>query len=130
MRENNILAKPGCRTRRYVSGKAAELTSDLVKRKFEVSRPNKIWVTGITYIRTWEGWLYLAIVMDLFSRKIHGWAMRPTIHRELALDAMMMAVIERRPHGTIIHSDQGSQYGSDDWRRLCLSNNLEPSMSR
>jgi putative transposase len=68
--------------------------------------------------------------MDLFSRKIVGWATRPTIHRDLALDAVMMAVIERRPKGTIIHSDQGSQYGSDDWRRFCRSNKLEPSMSR
>ena len=130
MRENNIRAKPGYRTRRYVAGKPAELIPNLVKRNFEVSQPNRVWVTDITYIRTWEGWLYLAIVMDLFSRKIVGWATRPTIHRDLALDAVMMAVIERRPKGTIIHSDQGSQYGSDDWRRFCRSNKLEPSMSR
>ena len=130
MRENNIRAKPGYRTRRYVAGKPKELIPNLVKQNFEVSKPNRVWVTDITYIRTWEGWLYLAIVMDLFSRRIVGWATRPTIHRDLALDAVMMAVIERGPKGTIIHSDQGSQYGSDDWRRFCRSNNLEPSMSR
>jgi len=130
MRENNIRAKAGYRTRRYVAGKPFELIPDLVKREFEVSRPNRVWVSDITYIRTWEGWLYLAIVMDLFSRKIVGWATRSTMHKELVLDAVMKAIKTRRPKSTIIHSDQGSQYGSDDWRRFCRSNNLEPSMSR
>jgi len=130
MRENNIRAKAGYRTRRYVAGKPFELIPDLVKRKFEVSSPNRVWVSDITYIRTWEGWLYLAIVMDLFSRKIVGWATRSTMHKELVLDAVMKAIKTRRPKNTIIHSDQGSQYGSDDWRRFCRSNKLEPSMSR
>ena len=88
------------------------------------------WVTDITYIRTWQGWLYLAVVMDLFSRKVVGWSAGPTIHRELVLDAVLMAVRRRRPRGTLIHSDQGTQYGSDAWRRFCRSNHLEPSMSR
>ena len=130
MRENDIRAQPGYRTRRYVAGKPAKLIPDLVKRNFEVSKPNRVWVSDITYIRTWEGWLYLAIVMDLFSRKIVGWATRSTIHRDLVLDAVMMSVKERQPQETIIHSDQGSQYGSDDWRRFCLNNGLKPSMSR
>ena len=130
MREKNIRAQPGYRTRRYISGKPAVLIPNLVKRNFEVSKPNRVWVSDITYIRTWEGWLYLAIVMDLFSRKIVGWATRSTIHRDLVLDAVMMSVKERQPQETIIHSDQGSQYGSDDWRRFCLSNGLKPSMSR
>jgi putative transposase len=130
MRENDIRAQPGYRTRRSDAGKPVKLIPDLVKRNFEVSRPNRVWVSDITYIRTWEGWLYLAIVMDLFSRKIIGWATRSTIHRDLVLDAIMMAVKERNPRETIIHSDQGSQYGSDDWRRFCLSNDLQPSMSR
>jgi putative transposase len=130
MRENNIRAQSGYRTRRYVAGKPAELIPNLVKRNFEVSRPNRVWVSDIKYIRTWEGWLYLAIVMDLFFRKIVGWATRSTIHRDLVLDAVMMAVKERHPRETIIHSDQGSQYGNDDWRRFRLSNNLEPSVSR
>jgi putative transposase len=87
-------------------------------------------VTDITYIRTWQGWLYLAVVMDLFSRMIVGWAARPTIHRELVLNAVLMAVRWRRARGTLIHSDQGTQFGSDAWRRFCRSNHLEPSMSR
>jgi len=130
MRLNSIRALPGFHVRRHVAGKPAALIPNLVKRNFDVTHPNRIWVTDITYIRTWEGWLYLAIVMDLFSRKIIGWATRPTIHRELVLDAVMMAVRKRQPRRTIIHSDQGSQYGSDDWRRFCLTNRLEPSMSR
>jgi putative transposase len=95
-----------------------------------VTRADKAWVTDITYIRTWQGWLYLAVVMDLFSRKIVGWSTGPTIHRELVLDAVLMAVRARRPRGTLIHSDQGGQYGSDAWRRFCRSSHLEPSMSR
>jgi len=68
--------------------------------------------------------------MDPFSRKIVGWSAGPTIHRELVLDAVLMAVRRRRPRGTMIYSDQGTQYGSDAWRRFCRSNHLEPSMSR
>lgn len=130
MRENNMRAVGGYRTRRYVAGKPAKLIPDLVKRNFNVSQPDRVWVTDITYVRTWEGWLYVAVVLDLFSRKIIGWATRQTIHRELVLDAILMAVRQRKPSGTIVHSDQGSQYGSDDWWRFCRSNNLEPSMSR
>jgi putative transposase len=130
MRVNKIRAVRGYRTRQRSVSKPSELVPNVLLRNFDVTRPNKAWVTDITYIRTWQGWLYLAVVMDLFSRLIVGWATRPTIGRELALDAIMMAVRRRRPKRTIIHSDQGSQYGSDDWRRFCLSNHLEPSMSR
>jgi putative transposase len=130
MRENNIRAQPGYRTRRYIAGKPAELIPNLVKRNFNVSLPDKVWVTDITYVRTWEGWLYVAVVLDLFSRKVIGWAAHSSMRRELALDAILMAVRRRKPRGTIIHSDQGSQYGSDDWRRFCRTNKLEPSMSR
>ena len=105
MRVNKIRALHGYRTRHSAASKPSVLIPNLVKRNFDVSRPNKVWVTDITYIRTWEGWLYLAIVMDLFSRKIVGWSTRPTIHRELVLNAVMMAVKRRRPRGTVIHSD-------------------------
>ena len=106
------------------------LIPNLLQRQFTATRPNTAWVTDITYIRTWQGWLYLAVVVDLYSRKVVGWATRPTIHRELVLDAVLMAVRRRRPRGTLIHSDQGTQFGSDAWRRFCRSNRLEPSMSR
>lgn len=130
MREANLRALHGYRTRRWAVGKPSVLIPNLLQRQFTVTRPNKAWVTDITYIRTWQGWLYLAVVMDLFSRMIVGWSAGPTIRRELVLDAVLMAVRRRRPRGAIIHSDQGTQYGSDAWRRFCRSNRLEPSMSR
>ena len=108
----------------------AVLIPNRLQRQFTVTRPNRAWVTDITYIRTWQGWLYLAVVMDLFSRLIVGWAAGPTMHRELVLDAVLVAVRRRRPRGTLIHSDQGTQYSSDAWRRFCRSHHLEPSMSR
>lgn len=130
MRENKLRALHGYRMRRWSVGKPAVLIPNLLKRQFTVTRRNKAWVTDITYIRTWQGWLYLAVVMDLFSRLIVGWAVAPTIHRELVLNAVLAAVRRRRPRGTLIHSDQGTQFGSDAWRRFCRSNRLEPSMSR
>jgi putative transposase len=130
MRANKIRALHGYRTRRHAAAKPSSVVPDLVKRNFDVIRPNTVWVTDITYIRTWQGWLYLAVVMDLFSRMIVGWAVAPNLRRELVLDAVLMAVRRRRTRQTVIHSDQGSQYGSDDWRRFCRTNRLEPSMSR
>jgi putative transposase len=130
MRESQLRALHGYRTRRIAVGKPSALIPNLLKRQFTVSRRNKVWVTDITYIRTWQGWLYLAVVMDLFSRKVVGWSTGPTIHRELVLDAVLVAVRRRRPRRTLIHSDQGTQYGSDARRRFCRSNRLEPSMSR
>jgi putative transposase len=130
MREHQLRALHGYRMRRWSVGKPSVLIPNLLKRQFTVMRRNKAWVTDITYIRTWQGWLYLAVVLDLFSRKIVGWSAAPTIHRELVLDALLMAVRRRRPRGTLIHSDQGTQFGSDAWRRFCQSHRLHPSMSR
>jgi putative transposase len=130
MRVNNLRALHGYHTRRWTVGKPSALMPNILQRQFTVTRPNKAWVTDITYIRTWQGWLYVAVVMDLFSRKIVGWSSAPTIHAELALDAVLMAVRRRRPRGTVIHSDQGTQYASDAWRRFCRSHHLKPSMSR
>ncbi len=130
MRVNNLRALHGYRTRGWSVGKPSVLIPNILQRQFTVSRPNKAWVTDITYIRTWQGWLYLAVVMDLFSRKIVGWSAESTIHRELVLNAALMAVRRRRPRGTLVHSDQGTQFGCDAWRRFCRSNHLEPSMSR
>ena len=102
-----------------------------LKRQFTVDRSDKAWVTDITYVRTWQGWHYLAVVIDLHSRRIVGWSMKPSLARELLLDAIGMAVWRRRPaKGLIIHSDQGSQYSSDDFQRFCRAHKLEPSMSR
>ena len=130
MRENGLRALHGYRTRQLRAPRVSPLIPNLLQRQFTASRPNQAWVTDITYIRTWQGWLYLAVVVDLFSRKVVGWATRATIHKELVLDALKKAVQKRRPRSAVIHSDQGTQYGSDAWRRFCKANKLEPSMSR
>jgi transposase InsO family protein len=104
---------------------------NLVQRKFEVDAPNKTWVTDITYIWTLEGWLYLAVILDLFSRRVVGWAMSEQITRTLALDALTMALSRRQPpRGLIHHSDRGSQYASGDYRRRLAANHVVCSMSR
>ncbi|EPV8601778.1 MULTISPECIES: IS3 family transposase [Enterobacter] len=131
MQLNQIKAVRGYKAPRRIAGRPSVVAPNRVQRQFTVVRANQVWVTDITYIRTWQGWLYLAVVIDLFARNVVGWSMKPTLSRELALDALMMAVWRRKPDGeVIVHSDQGSQYGSDDWQRFCRANNLAPSMSR
>ena len=131
MRVNKIRALRGYKAPRHVVGRPSIIAPNRLQREFTVNCPDQAWVTDITYIRTWQGWLYLAIVMDLFARKVVGWSMQPTLARELVIDALLMAVWRRKPNGkVIVHSNQGSQYGSDDWLRFCREHNLEPSMSR
>ncbi|ENT4075520.1 IS3 family transposase [Salmonella enterica] len=131
MRKNRIQAIHGYKVPRGTRGRPSLIAPNRVQREFTVVKPNQVWVTDITYIRTWQGWLYLAVVIDLFARNVVGWSMKPTLSRELALDALLMAVWRRKPsENVIVHSDQGSQYGSDDWQRFCQANNLAPSMSR
>ncbi|WP_264973708.1 IS3 family transposase [Klebsiella variicola] len=131
MQLNRIKAVRGYKAPRRIAGRPSVVAPNRVQRQFTVVRANQVWVTDITYIRTWQGWLYLAVVIDLFARNVVGWSMKSTLSRELALDALMMAVWRRKPDGeVIVHSDQGSQYGSDDWQRFCRANNLAPSMSR
>lgn len=99
---------------RGVDGRPSLIAPNKRQREFANDDPDRAWVTDITYIRTWQGWLYLAVVMDLFSRKIIGWSMKPTLARELVLDAILLAVWRRKPkYEVLIHSDQGSQYGSE-----------------
>ena len=131
MKKHKIRALRGYKAPRVINGRPSFLTPNKLQREFTVSQPNKAWVTDITYIRTWQGWLYLAVVVDLFARKVVGWSMKPTLHRDIVMDALLMAVWRRRPKQTLlVHSDQGSQYSSDDWLRFCKSHSLEPSMSR
>ena len=102
-----------------------------MKRQFTHDAPDQAWVTDITYIRTHEGWLYLAVVIDLHSRLVVGWSMQARMETRLVHDALTMAVWRRKPkNGLIIHSDQGSQFGSDAFARWCTENRLSPSMSR
>ena len=119
MRINGIRAIRGYKKPRYKSGKPAVVVPDRLEQNFSVDAPDRVWVTDITYIRTFEGWLYLAVVVDLYSRIVVGWSMKSTLSRELVLDALLMAVWRRRPRQpVIVHSDQGSQYGSDEWMRF------------
>ena len=102
---------------------------DLVKRDFDPTAVNRLWAADITYIRTWEGWLYLASVMDCYSRRIVGWAMADHLRAELVVDALEMAVARRRPAaGLIHHSDQGSQYTSLLFTRRCRAVGIDVSM--
>jgi len=104
---------------------------DLVKQGFNVPAPNTIWVGDITSMRTREGWLHLAIVLDLFARRIVGWSMDATQTAALPMAAMNMALAQRKPAaGLIFHSDQGTVYASSDYRELLQANNVLPSMSR
>ncbi|TKB72493.1 MAG: hypothetical protein E8D45_10570 [Nitrospira sp.] len=97
MRANNMNARHGYRAPRYARGHTSLLTPNTLQRGFTVQRPNTAWVTDITYVRTWEGWLYLAVVIDLYSRRIVGWSTKPTMAQELVLDAILMAVRRRKP---------------------------------
>ena len=95
--------------------------------------PNQAWVGDLTYIATEEGWLFLAVVIDLFSRKVVGWSMRPDMQRNLVIDALEMAWFKRNPGKTtelIFHSDRGSQYASDDFSEVLEEHGITPSMSR
>lgn len=131
MRAEKLRAQVGYRKPRHRAGKAHVLTPNRLNREFTTESPNEAWVTDITHIRTHEGWLYLAIVVDLFSRQVVGWSMQSRITRDLVLDALLMAVWRRKPEEPVlIHSDQGSQYTSHDWSSFLKANGLEGSMSR
>ncbi|EUC69841.1 transposase Tra5 [Alcanivorax sp. 97CO-5] len=131
MRHAGIRAQVGYRKPRHRAGELHKVTPNILQRQFNPQAPNESWVTDITYIRTHEGWLYLAVVLDLFSRRVIGWSMQSRITKELALDALLMAVWRRKPEGkVIVHSDQGSQYTSHDWDSFLKAHDLEGSMSR
>jgi len=106
----------------------AEPAPDLVQRDFSVEKPDQLWVADITYIHTWSGFLYLAIVMDAWSRRIVGWSMANHLRTELVLDALGMAIDQRRPVDVIHHSDQGSQYTSFAFGKRCQEVDIRPSM--
>lgn len=132
MKSEALRSQTGYRRRpgqRY--GRPSVVAPNHVQQQFDVAIPNQVWVTDITYIRTYEGWLYLAVVLDLFSRQVIGWSMQSRMDRELALNALLMAVWRRQPeNAVIVHSDQGSQFSSHDWQSFLKTHNLVPSMSR
>ena len=131
MRENKLKAQIGYKRRYIKGGKLASVAENHLDRNFSPDAPNRAWVSDITYVRTYEGFLYPATVLDLFSRRIVGWSMDKTIDRHLVLHALLMAVWKRQSREPVlVHSDQGSQYGSADYLAFMKENNLEPSMSR
>jgi len=101
---------------------------DLVQRDFEAVGPNRLWVADITYVPTWAGFLYLAVVLDAWSRRVVGWAMATHLRTELVLDALEMAVRQRQPRGVIHHSDHGCQYTSVAFGKRCREAGVRPSM--
>jgi putative transposase len=111
-----------------VRDRDARPAPDLVDRKFTAAAPNQLWVADITYVPTWTGFLFLAIVLDVFSRRVVGWAMATHLRTELVLDALNMAIYRRRPTNVIHHSDQGCQYTSIAFGKRCEQENVRPSM--
>jgi putative transposase len=112
-------------------GKPSLVVDNMLDRQFDVDVPDGVWVTDITYLRTLEGFAYLAVVIDLYSRRVIGWAMQSRQTTDVALQALLMAVWRRKPKNRVlIHSDQGSQFTSMDWAAFLCAHNLEHSMSR
>lgn len=115
----------------YAARNNAPAAPNILNRAFDVRQPNRVWVGDITFIATRKGWLYLAIILDLYSRQIVGWAMSQKPDRYLVKDALLMAIRHRKPKpGLIHHTDQGIQYASSDYQALLKANNMIVSMSR
>ncbi len=131
MRLRGLKAK---QTRRFKSttkrNRSHPVAPNLLQRNFATQQPNEKWLADITYISTWEGWLYLATILDLYSRRIVGWAMSERMTDELTLTALRMALQRRQPgSGLIHHSDQGSQYTSDSYQALLEDHGFQVSMN-
>ena len=125
----------GCQPRRYRattdSTHAHPIAPNVVARRFTATAPNQLWVTDLTYVRTWEGWLYLAAILDVFSRRVVGWAIADHLRTELVEEALAMALGARRPtQGLVHHSDRGCQYASGDYRKQLAARGIVCSMSR
>ncbi|WP_089849817.1 IS3 family transposase [Klebsiella quasipneumoniae] len=131
MNRAGIKAQVGYRSLRAQKGEISIVSPNRFQRQFNPDAPDERWVTDITYIRTHEGWLYLAVVVDLFSRKIIGWSMQSRMTKDIVLNALLVAIWRRNPlKQVLVHSDQGSQYTSNEWQSFLKSHGLEGSMSR
>jgi transposase InsO family protein len=132
MREQGLRARKKRRFQKTTdSNHTLPIAPNVLDRQFTVETPNTAWVSDITYLWTREGWLYLAVILDLFSRRVVGWAMSERIDRRLALDALGMALRNRRPgRGLLCHSDRGSQYASEDFQSCLIAHGFVCSMSR
>ena len=132
MREIGLRDVPQRRFRKTTNSQHDKpVAPNVLARRFEAERPNQFWTTDITYIRTWEGWLYLAVVLDLFSRRVVGWGMRSHLRTELALEALYMALGRRVPGaGLLHHSDRGVQYAAESYQDVLDDHGIICSMSR
>jgi len=120
-----VSRRRSCRT--TVRAHADQVAPDLVQRDFSATGPDELWVADITYVPTWSGFVFLAVVLDAWSRRIVGWSMANHLRTQLVLDALAMALQQRRPEGVIHHSDQGSQYTSLEFGRRCRQAGVRPS---
>ena len=132
MRENNIRPKTRRKFKVTTDSKHNKPIHDnILARNFAPAEPNQSWVSDLTYIHTNEGWLYLAVIIDLYSRKVIGWAMSDRMKDQLVTDALKMALFRRKVRSNLLlHSDRGSQYASDNMQQLLRQNNIMCSMSR
>jgi putative transposase len=121
-----VSRRRGVRTTRR--SQSARPAPDLVERNFTSDGPDRLWVADITYLATWSGFLYLAVVLDAWSRRVVGWSMQPHLRTELVVEALEMARGQRRPKDVIHHSDQGSQYTSIEFGRRCREAGIRSSM--
>jgi putative transposase len=133
MRQQGLKARP--RRRRLPPDRgerqAGAIASNMLDRRFEAPAPNRKWIADFTYIWTVEGWLYVAAVVDLFSRRVVGWSMSATMTAQLVTDALVMAIWRRgKPRALLHHSDRGSQYTSEQFQRLMADHGVTCSMSR
>ena len=128
-----LVARPRRRRRPQDTGERLEsaIAPNTLDREFKAATPNARWVADFSYLWTYEGWLYVAVVLDLYSRRIVGWSMKSQMTADLVTDALIMAIWRRRPSTDLLHhSDQGSQYTSEDFQRVLAENGIECSMSR
>lgn len=132
MSENDLEARPKRKFRKTTDSRHDHpVAENILARNFDADAPNQSWVTDITYIATQEGWLYLAVILDLYSRRVVGWATSASLHRDLALDALDAALKARDvPRGLVHHSDRGCQYASAEYQSRLETNGLVCSMSR
>ncbi len=131
MRQQGLRARPRRRGLPKDQGERSVIAGNVLDRQFTADRPNQEWVADFTYIWTAEGWLYVAAVIDLFSRRVVGWSMSDAMTAQLVTDALIMAIWRRgKPDALLHHSDQGSQYTSEQFQRLMADNGVTCSMSR
>ena len=132
MRQLGLKAKTPRRFKLTTDSKHSfPVAPNILNRRFNVTEPNKVWTADISYVWTYEGWLYLAVVMDLHSRQIVGWSTSARLKKQLALDALAMAYWQRKPaSGLLHHSDRGSQYASHEYRKQLAFYGMTASMSR